>query len=88
MFTVTGKLLDTTRESGEFTPDGETQSRTWDFSVLHILVGREVVKVRLPKGVHVHSLVTGEEVSVNVTVPPRTKLTTDLESVGLAESAA
>lgn len=86
MFELTGTLLDTTRETGDKVIDG-TQV-IWDFTVLHVLVGREVHKVRLPKGVHTHRLPVGEAVLLNVDVPPKTRFTTDLESIGLAPADA
>lgn len=86
--TITGTLLDTTRETGSFTPPGEIEERSWDFTQLHILQGRIVTKVRLPKDVHRHNFTQGEQVSVEADIAGTPKLVADIDSLGLTGRAA
>lgn len=86
--TLTGTLLDTERQSGTFTPDGETEQKSFDFTALHVLVGREVVKVRLPKGVHVHPFSQGDVIEVEAEFPTRTRFVVTLDSIGLSDTRA
>lgn len=81
MLTLTGTFLASERKTGSFVPDGETESRAWDYTELRVLAGDNVVKVRLPKDVHEHDLTRGDDVELSVTVPDRTKITTDLKSL-------
>jgi hypothetical protein len=69
-----GRLLDVEHKVGDFTNDrGEKVS--YDFEVLHVLEGREVQKVRLPKEIRSSDLsyVKGEDIEILVTVPANTK---------------
>lgn len=93
MFTITGRLLDVTRETGDFIPPtedqtDETKRLSWDYLCLHVLVGREVLKIRAPKGVFVHDLTIGDVHDFKVSLPPKTKITTDLDSLGLSDADA
>lgn len=86
--TITGQLLDSTRETGSFIPPGETEERSWDFTQLHVLQGREVVKVRLPKGVHTTGLKKGENVTVHGDISGTPKITADIDSLKLHQQPA
>lgn len=86
MLTITGTFLDSERTTGTFVPDGETEPRGYDFTALKLLVESDVVKVRLPKDVHVHPFTRGEEVTLSVTVPARTKIVCDVASLDLAHA--
>jgi len=65
------------RKTGEFTPEGESEKRSYDFTVCRFLHDESdrIVEVRLPKGVHVHNYERGKKYAVPVEVPDRTKLT-------------
>lgn len=93
MLQITGTLIDTARESGEFTPDGETSPRAYDYTAMHILEVRDgaapvLHKVRLPKGVHVHGFGRGEDVTVSVEVPKGTRFTATLDALNLTPAKA
>jgi hypothetical protein len=72
---ITGTLLDIEHKAGTFYDDnGRTVD--YDFVLLHVLCGREVLKVRLPKEVNALdlSLAIGDTIDVDVTVPSNTKI--------------
>ena len=72
---LTGTLLDVEHKVGDFTNDrGDKVS--YDFEVLHVLEGREVQKVRLPREIRSSDLPfdKGDVVDVTVGVPSNTKL--------------
>jgi len=65
------------RKTGEFTPEGEVEKRSYDFTVCRFLSDAtdSIVEVRLPKGVHVHNFERGKKYTVEVEFSDRTKLT-------------
>ena len=72
---LSGTLLDIEHKAGSFTNQtGELVS--YDFEVLHVLEGREVHKVRLPKEVRASDLSygKGEVIDIEVGVPSNTKI--------------
>jgi len=72
---VSGALLDIEHKFGAF--DGDDGKKvSYDFVVLHVLDGREVVKVRLPNEVNIVDLQVGkgELVHLDISVPPATKV--------------
>ena len=72
---LSGKLLDIEHKAGQFVND-RGESVSYDFVVLHVLEGREVHKVRLPREVNVLDLPyeKGDDIEVAVTVPANTKV--------------
>ena len=72
---LSGTLLDIERKAGNFAGDNGKEV-SYDYTVLHVLAGREVVIARLPKEVDPRSLpfIVGDVVDVLVTVPKGTKV--------------
>jgi len=72
---LSGTLLDIEHKAGEFI-NSVGEKISYDFTLLHILDGREVHKVRLPKEVNALDLPIGrgEVVDIDVTVPSNTKI--------------
>lgn len=72
---VVGTLLQIEHKAGSFADRESGRDVVYDFTLLHILDGRAVSIVRLPKEVNALDLPFGEgdEVSVGVTVPVGTK---------------
>lgn len=90
MFNLTdATFLEAERKTGSFIPDGETTARSWDYTECRFLVGKSsVVKVRLPKGVHVSPFTEGEVYDIAVTVPDRATITLATSELAALSSAA
>lgn len=73
---VSGTLLDVQRKHGSFTDRTTGNDVAYDFTLLHILDGREVNVVRLPSEVSALDLPfgKGDVVDVSVSVPVGTKV--------------
>lgn len=73
---VTGKLLDIEHRAGDFTDKQNGGNVKYDFTVLHVLEGREVHKVRLPREIHVLDLPFSkdDEIEIEVALPKDCKL--------------
>lgn len=71
-----GKLLDLEHREGKFNDRVDGHEISFDFVVLHVLEGREVHKIRLPKEVNALDLPFGrdDEIEIDVTVPKDCKL--------------
>lgn len=70
---LSGTLLKIERKEGKFENEAG-KSIPYDFTLLHILSGAEVLKVRLPKDVHNVGVTVGEVVDVEVSFPANTKI--------------
>jgi hypothetical protein len=72
---LSGALVDITRSAGDFINDSGNKV-VYDFTLLKVFTGLDVVAVRLPTGTRVEDLPFGKGDSVNleVTVPPTSKI--------------
>lgn len=72
---VRGRLLDIEHRAGNFKDRTNGDDVAFDFVVLWVLEGRNTVKVRLPKEIHVTELPFSkdDDIEVDVSVPEGTK---------------
>lgn len=72
---LSGTLVDITRSAGDFINDSGNKV-VYDFTLLKIFTGIDVVAVRLPTGTRVEDLPfsKGEDVDLVVTVPSTSKI--------------
>lgn len=72
---LSGSLVDITRSAGDFINDSGNKV-VYDFTLLKVFTGLDVVAVRLPTGTRVEDLPfsKGDTVHLIVTVPPTSKI--------------
>lgn len=72
---LSGSLVDITRSAGDFVNDSGNKV-VYDFTLLKVFTGLDVVAVRLPSGTRVEDLPfsKGDDVHLEVTVPPQAKI--------------
>lgn len=72
---LSGSLIDITRSAGDFINDSGNKV-VYDFTLLKVFTGLDVVAVRLPTGTRVEDLPfsKGDKVNLEVTVPPTSKI--------------
>ena len=71
-----GKVHDIEHRSGDFKDKQNGDNVKFDFTVLHVLEGRTVNKVRLPREIHVLDLPFAKDdlVDIDVALPENCKL--------------
>jgi hypothetical protein len=72
---LSGSLIDITRSAGDFINDSGNKV-VYDFTLLKVFTGLDVVAVRLPTGTRVEDLPfsKGDAVNLEVTVPSTAKI--------------
>lgn len=79
---IQGKLIEVRHNSGQFTPQGESESRAWENAEVRIFDGREVVVVKAKRDAIAQAMnlrgMEGTEVAIDVD-SPREVITQHLE---------
>lgn len=72
---VEATVLDVEHRSGSFTPDGESEARSFDFWAVYVLLGRDTIILRIKPQDDVQIPQVGDRIACEVVVPRGTRVT-------------